>query len=60
VPTTEYRVLTVGGDLEQQLNALAKQGFQVDQMTERRVILARFTDTTESDRRVQLQRREAE
>jgi hypothetical protein len=60
VPNEEYRVVVVDTDLEQQLNALANEGFTVDQMTERRVILIRITDTTESERRIQVHRREAE
>jgi hypothetical protein len=60
VPNKEYRVVIVDTDLEQQLNALANEGFTVDQMTDRRVILVRITDTTESERRIQVHRREAE
>jgi len=46
----EYRVLMVDADLEDRLNALASDGFQVVEMTDQRVILLRTTATTESQR----------
>ena len=50
MPNHEYRVVTVDADLENRLNALASEGFEVSQMTEQRVILLRTTGTTESER----------
>ena len=50
MPNHEYRVVTVEADLEDRLNALASEGFEVMQMTDRRVILLRTTTTTESER----------
>jgi len=50
LPNHEYRVVTVDADLENRLNALASEGFEVSQMTDQRVILLRTTTTTESER----------
>ena len=50
MPNYEYRVVMVDADLEQRLNALASEGFEVTHMTDQRVILLRTTATTESER----------
>lgn len=50
MPKYEYRVVVVGADLEDRLNALAGDGFLVALMTDQRVVLLRTTSTTEFER----------
>lgn len=50
MPNYEYRVVVVDVDLEERLNALASEGFEVTHVTDQRVILLRTTATTESER----------
>lgn len=52
MPKYEYRVVMSNDTtLEHRLNALASKGFEVQHMTDQRVLLVRTTSTTESERR---------